>query len=95
MTPETNGAAAAKVRAAIPACAFKGMSATIFLRRLWKIPQLTTSFRQPIINVNNFWDTQATIFGTNPATRALHSALGLKPWDPSVMSVAADDELLP
>jgi hypothetical protein len=66
MTPETNGAAAAKVSAAIPACAFKGMSDTIFLHRLWKIPQLTTSFRQPTINVNNFWGTQATIFGRNP-----------------------------
>jgi hypothetical protein len=35
---ETNGAAAAKVSAAIPARAFEGMSPMIFLRRLWKIP---------------------------------------------------------
>jgi hypothetical protein len=35
---ETNGTiAAAKVSAATPARAFKGMNAMIFLRRLWKI----------------------------------------------------------
>src|SRR5262245_35603284 len=35
---KTNGTtAAAKVRAAIPARAFNGMNAMIFLRRLWKI----------------------------------------------------------
>src|SRR5262245_61538591 len=28
------------------------MSATIFLRRLWKIPQLTTSIRPPNLHVN-------------------------------------------
>jgi hypothetical protein len=33
---------------------FKEMSTTIFLRRLWKILRLTTSIRQPIMNVNNF-----------------------------------------
>jgi hypothetical protein len=36
---KTNGAtAAAKVSAGIPARAFNGMGATIYLRRLWKIP---------------------------------------------------------
>jgi hypothetical protein len=34
---------------------FKGMSAMIFLRRLWKIPQLTTSIRLPNYHVNIFW----------------------------------------
>jgi len=34
----SNRAAATKVSAAIPVRAFKGMSAIIFLRRLWKIP---------------------------------------------------------
>jgi hypothetical protein len=33
----------------------------IFLRRLWKIPKLTTSFRPPNLHVNDFWDTKATI----------------------------------
>jgi hypothetical protein len=51
---KTNGTiAAAKVSAAIPACTFKGMSATIFLRRLWKILQLTTSVRQANRHVNS------------------------------------------
>jgi hypothetical protein len=44
--------AAAEVSAAIPARAFKGMSAMIFLRRLWKISQLTTSIRPPNHHVN-------------------------------------------
>jgi hypothetical protein len=57
----TNDAAAAKVSAAIPGCSFKGVSAMIFLRRLWKSPQLTTSIRQPNLHVNDFWDTKATI----------------------------------
>src|SRR5262245_64755645 len=35
--------AAAKVSAAIPVRAFNGLSVMIFLRRLWKIPALTTS----------------------------------------------------
>jgi len=56
---KTNGAAA-KVSAAIPACVFEGMSAIIFLRRMWKTPQLATSIRPPTINVNNLWDTKAT-----------------------------------
>ena len=51
----------ARMSAAIPARTFKEMSATIFLRRLWKIPQLTTSIRPPNLHVNNFWDTKATI----------------------------------
>jgi hypothetical protein len=41
---KTNGTtAAAKVSAAIPVRAFNGLSVMIFLRRLWKIPALTTS----------------------------------------------------
>jgi hypothetical protein len=40
--------------------AFEEMSAMIFLRRLWKIPQLTTSIRLPNFHVNDFWDTKAT-----------------------------------
>src|SRR5262249_16259778 len=35
--------AAAKVSAAIPVRGFNGLSVMIFLRRLWKIPALTTS----------------------------------------------------
>src|SRR5262249_29409380 len=35
--------AAAKVSAAIPVRAFNGLSVMIFLRRMWKIPALTTS----------------------------------------------------
>jgi len=33
----------------------------IFLRRLWKIPWLTTSIRPPSYHVNEIWDTRATI----------------------------------
>src|SRR5262249_26266858 len=41
---KTNGTtAAAKVSAAIPVRGFNGLSVMIFLRRLWKIPALTTS----------------------------------------------------
>src|SRR5215831_9260811 len=41
---KTNGTtAAAKVSAAIPVRAFNGLSVMIFLRRLWRIPALTTS----------------------------------------------------
>jgi hypothetical protein len=41
---KTNGTTgAAKVSAAIPARAFNGLSVMIFLRRMWKIPALTTS----------------------------------------------------
>ena len=41
---KTNGTtAAAKVSAAIPVRAFNGLSVMIFLRRMWKIPALTTS----------------------------------------------------
>jgi hypothetical protein len=41
---KTNGTtAAAKVSAAIPVRAFNGLSVMIFLRRVWKIPALTTS----------------------------------------------------
>jgi hypothetical protein len=60
-TPLTQPPPPAQVSAAIPARAFKGMSAIIFLRRLWKIPWLTTSIRQPNHHVNDFWDTKATI----------------------------------
>jgi hypothetical protein len=50
---ETNGTtAAAKVSAAIPDRAFKGMSAMTFLRRLWKMLQLTTSIRRLNHHVN-------------------------------------------
>jgi hypothetical protein len=37
------------------------MSAMIFLRRLWKIRELTTSICPPNHHVNYFWDTKATI----------------------------------
>jgi hypothetical protein len=57
----TNDAAAANVSAAIPGCGFKGVSAMIFLRRLWKIRWLTISMRQPNHYVNDFWDTNAAI----------------------------------
>jgi hypothetical protein len=50
---ETNGTtAAAKVSAAIPDRTFKGMSAMTFLRRLWKMLQLTTSIRRLNHRVN-------------------------------------------
>jgi hypothetical protein len=53
--------AAAMVSAAIPARTFKGMSAMISLRRLWKIPRLKTSIVCRNFHVNKFWDTKATI----------------------------------
>jgi hypothetical protein len=56
----TNDAAAANVSAAIPGCGFKGVSAMIFLRRLWKIRWFTTSIPPPNHHVNDFWDTKAT-----------------------------------
>jgi hypothetical protein len=63
MTPvaTTVATAPAVVSTAIPALTFNGMSAIIFLRRLWKILRLTSSIRQPNHQVNNFWDTNATI----------------------------------
>jgi hypothetical protein len=82
---KTNGAnVAAKVSAAIPVRAFKGMSAMIFPHRSWKIPQLTTSLRPPNYPCQQFFwtkeiflDKRTGHFGHDAITPLSHATPGL------------------